>query len=67
MKLDYCYQGDCRFVMRNEWEYGIADGCITELGVELNPDYIAAQSERTRQTGLALECAAAAIGESGHE
>lgn len=30
MKLDHCYQGDCRAVMRNEWESGIADGCITD-------------------------------------
>lgn len=30
MKLDHCYQGDCRVVMRREWESAIADGCITD-------------------------------------
>ncbi|MEK7492229.1 MAG: DNA methyltransferase, partial [Pseudomonadota bacterium] len=29
MKLDHCYQGDCRQVMR-EWPSAIADACITD-------------------------------------
>lgn len=56
---------------RDEAETAAMHACYLESrrlnSGELNPEYIVLQAERTRQPGLALECAAAAIGESGHE